>query len=71
MRTLEKFRSSIGDDSILRDSVLKSIDGGRKLMSKYWCYEDTSEGTCCDNQTTITKDYDDLKQEEEITISNC
>lgn len=71
MRKLEKFKASMDDSSILKDSILKTIDGGRKLMSKYWCNEDTSEGRCCDNQTTITRDYEDSTTTEEISISMC
>jgi hypothetical protein len=60
MRKLEKFQASIDESNLLKSETLKSVNGGRKLKSRYICGEDTgSNGKPCDTTTTVDCDYDD------------
>ncbi len=71
MKKLEKFLLSIDKNHVVKDSLLKSIVGGRSVKSKYSCRESTSEGTCCDHIETETKDYNDGTSTTTTTILDC
>lgn len=63
MKKLQRFKESFSEENVLKDSSLSMISGGLTsafpYKSKYWCAEDTSEGTCHDTLVDIQYDYED------------